>query len=163
MEEMNLSLNLLEEIDKQYEEQKEITVIIKAPTGNVETKLMIDKVFKPKKIKSCVEELIRKMDSARKMIKKQESLDEVIKMWMILLVMKYFSSLEIPSKFENQLAVMEKMVEYDIFFQIYSEFDNEQIHKVMDELDKVAQLFEARLDALEPTFKEIEEKRKMKE
>jgi hypothetical protein len=157
MEEIkDLSLELFEELDSQYDEKKEIIVKVKTLNGEMDTKLEIDKYFHPKKIEECVKELLKKIDYAKIYLNKEEDDKQLYQIWLILLIIKHFSSLEIPNEFKKQLAVLEKLIEHNLVFQIFAEFEVSEIHKVMNEMDRVTQILMVKLDALEPAFEEVE-------
>lgn len=155
-EKKKLSLDLLEEIQSSFSEQKEITVIIKTPNGEHETTVSIDKYFSPKKIDQCVKELIQKADYLKTIFKEKKDLKDILQLWMILLIIRNFSSLEIPFEFKKQLAVLEKLTQADILLQIFQEFDVNELNKIMDELDKVSINLRNNLDKNQNLFKEVE-------
>jgi hypothetical protein len=148
------SLDMLEEIEKEFEEQEEITLKIKTANGEKTAKLTIDKFFTPKKIKACVMELIQKIDILKNYVK-QESETELYKLWMMLLLVKHFTTLDIPKEFKKQLAVIEKLTESTVLFQIFSAFRVEEVEKVMSELDKQTHIITAKVEAYEPLLKEV--------
>lgn len=159
-----LSVDLLEELDKEYEERKECTIKVKTPNGSIDTLIYVDKLFKPKKIHDCVQELVMKVEYAKQFIANDDDKESnVFKMWLMLLVIKHFTSLDVPKDFNKQLAVIEKMLEAEIFYQIFAEFDTNEIHKVMDEIERVTNIINARIDGYESLIEETEAKRQKNE
>lgn len=158
----DFSLDMLEEIEKEFDEQIEIEVKFMTPKGEKTSKLKIDKYFSPKKIKACVMELVQKVDILKNYVSENKD-SELYKLWMMLLLTKHFTSLDIPKEFMKQLAVIEKLTESTILFQIFASFKIEEVEKVMKELDKQTHYIMTKLEAYEPLLKEMEEEISVKE
>jgi hypothetical protein len=149
------TLDMLDEIENNYEEQEEIEIKLFTENGHKITKLKIDKYFNPKKIKLLIMELVQKIDILKNYTNEFNS-SEIYRLWLMLLLTKYFTSLDIPKEFKRQLAVIEKLTDSTILFQIFSNFKQSEIKKVMDELDKQTHVFMAKMEAYEPLLKEVE-------
>jgi hypothetical protein len=132
-EEKNLSVKNIEELAKEFNEQKEIFITLDSKDGSKKVGLKIDKVFNPTKILLCVKEYFAKVDHLRIYVKDYNNIEDFLQTWMMLMIVKHFSSLEIPYDFKRQLAILEKMIDTKILFQIYSHFDDSEINKVMKE------------------------------
>lgn len=156
LEETLLTLDLLEELYDEYEEQNEVTIKVKTSKGYIDTKIFIDKAFKPRKIQKCVSELVSKIKMANAYMSKNADGSSVYQMWFILMLIKYFTSLEIPNDFKKQVAVMEKMMESEIFFQIFAEFEKEEIDKVMKEAENISLVLQEKVEAYQPVFEEVQ-------
>jgi hypothetical protein len=151
------TLDLLEEVDNSYHEQEEISIIIKGKEKDVKSKLKVDKYFHPAKVKECVKELFQKLDILRNYTELDEKDNHIFKLWLMLLIVKHFSELDIPKSFKKQLAILEKLTESTVLYQIFSSFSVDEIKKVMAELDRRVHLTMTKLEAFEPYLKEIEE------
>jgi hypothetical protein len=148
------TLDMLDEIENNYEEQEEIEIKLFTENGHKITKLKIDKYFNPKKIKLLIMELVQKIDILKNYTNEFNS-SEIYRLWLMLLLTKYFTSLDIPKEFKRQLAVIEKLTDSTILFQIFSNFKQSEIKKVMDELDKQTHVFMAKMEEYEPLLKEV--------
>jgi hypothetical protein len=137
LEENKLSLEYVEEVADQFKEQKEIEIEITTIDGKERVGLTIDKYFSPIKIKLCVKELISKLDILRKYLKDYKEVDEIFQCWLILLLIKHFSSLEIPYDFKRQVAILDRLVETTVLFQIFANFNKKEIEKIMQQLELV--------------------------
>jgi hypothetical protein len=136
-EEKQLSLDYIEEISDEFKEQKEITIEIPTKDGIEKVGLTVDKYFSPIKIKLCVKELIMKLDMLRTYLKDYEEVDELFQCWLIMLLIKHFSSLEIPNDFKRQVAILDRLVDTTVLFQIFANFNTNEIEKVMTQLTSV--------------------------
>ena len=137
-EDKQLSLEYIEEVADELKEQKEIFINIETKDGTERVGLTIDKYFSPIKIKLCVKELISKLDTLRVYIKDYEDVDELFQTWLVMLMIKHFSSLEIPNDFKRQVAILERLVETTVLFQIFANFNSSEILKIMAELQIVS-------------------------
>lgn len=161
LEENKLSVEYIEEVADQYKEQKEISIDVPTKDGIEKVGLTIDKYFSPMKIKLCVKELIAKLDLLRGYLKDYDNTDELFQCWLIMLMIKHFSSLEIPHDFKRQLAILDRLVETTILFQIFSNFNTSQIEKVMVELGSVTNEALFKIDQFQDVFDNLEKDSKL--
>jgi hypothetical protein len=152
----NLSVKDIEELAKEFDEQKEIFITLDSKNGSKKVGLKIDKVFNPTKILLCVKEYFAKIDHLRTYLKDYNNIEDFLQTWMILMIIKHFSSLEIPYDFKRQLAVLEKMIDTKILFQIYSHFDDSEIKKVMKETSFRTEKITKHLEEYQDEFEEME-------
>lgn len=152
-EEKKLSIDYVEEITDQYNEQKEIFVNVQTKNGIEKVSLTINKYFSPLKIKICIREFMSKLDMLKKYIKDYDGIDELFQCWLIMLLIKHFSSLDIPNDFKKQTAILDRLIETTVLFQIFSQFDNSEIEKIMIHLNEVTNVL---LDNLEKHSEEID-------
>jgi hypothetical protein len=138
LEENKLSIEYVEEVADQFKEQKEIFINIATKDGNEKVGLTVDKYFSPIKIKLCIKELLSKLDMLRKYLKDYNDVDELFQCWFIMLMIKHFSSLEIPNDFNRQVAILDRLVDTTVLFQIFANFNTSQIEKVMIQLSEVS-------------------------
>jgi len=153
MEEKKLTVDFIEEVADQYDQEEEITINIYTKNGIEEANVMINKQFSPYKIKSCVREFMSKLDMLKKYTKDFNDIEELIQSWYMMLLIKYFSSLDIPNDFKKQIAILEKMIDTTILFQIFSHFEPKEVEKAMLHLNHATQNI---LLNIEKNSKEIE-------
>jgi hypothetical protein len=156
IEDKKLNVDYLEEVTDQYGEQQEITIKIQTKNGVERVSLMVDKLFSPAKVELCVKELIQKLDYLRPYVNKKDDSESLLQCWFMLLLIKHFTSLDIPYDFKRQVAVLDKMIETNILFQIFSEFETTEIEKAMHELEVRTLEANKRIDELEDDFIKIE-------
>jgi hypothetical protein len=136
-EEKKLSIDYVEEITEQYKEQKEIFVNIQTKDGLEVVGLTIDKYFSPMKIKTCIRELMSKLDMLKRYIKDYNGVEELLQSWLMILLIRHFSSLEIPNDFKRQVAILDRLVETTVLFQIFAQFESSEIEKIMGHFNEV--------------------------
>lgn len=136
-EDKQLTIDYLEEVADDFKEQKEIFVEIPTKAGIEKVGLTIDRYFSPTKINLCVRELITNIDTLRTYLKDLDDVDELFQSWLVMLMIKHFSSLEISSNFLKQVAILDKLVETTVLFQVFANFNTNEIEKVMKELESV--------------------------
>jgi hypothetical protein len=136
-ENKQLSVEYIEEVSDEFKEQKEIFIEISTKDGVERVGLTIDKYFNPLKIKFCVKELISKLDTLRTYLNGDENVDEIFQCWLIMLLIKHFTSLQIPNDFKKQVAILDRLVETTVLFQIFANFDTSEIEKIMKQLESI--------------------------
>lgn len=153
--EKKLDLALLNKADAKYKTKEvKIPLIIEGKTQIAV--LEIDEVFRPSKIKSCVEEFVEKMDFTRKIDKSRiEGLYEV---YLIFLIIKNFSSFPAPSSYTKQIKVIQSMIDNNILFPIYSHFNPIEIAKINDEVRDVLRMFDDKFDTFMSNMEGLEER-----
>jgi hypothetical protein len=162
-EKIKFSLDYLEKIKENYEEQKEITIKIEKEDSTIDTVLFIDKRFSPVKVSECVKEIVLKMDILKNYIGNDSDSSKIYQLWTILMIVKYFSELPIPKDFQKQVAVLEKLSDSGILFQIFSQFDESEVKKIMKELDRITHIAMTKIKAYEPVIEEYEKNKALKE
>ena len=137
---MKLS-NLYKERDEKF--PKEPVVIDKY-------KVMIEKKFRPTKIIKIIEELIEKRNYASE---NELQFNDI--MMQYLYIVKYFTDIDIPEKYEEQISALEVLCDHDIFEKILNEFDQEEISKInksyVQSIDNITDL----LGMFNNTIKEV--------
>lgn len=139
---MKLS-NLYKERDEKF--PKKAVVIDKY-------KVMIEKKFRPTKIIKIIEELIEKRNYANE---NELQFNDI--MMQYLYIVKYFTDIDIPEKYEEQISALEVLCDHNIFEQILNEFDQEEVSKInksyIQSIDNIADL----LGMFNNTIKEVNE------
>lgn len=156
-ENKQLSVDYIEEVADEFKEQKEILVEIITKDGKERIGLTIDKYFSPIKIKLCVKELIAKLDMLRAYLKDYEEVNELFQCWLIMLLIKHFSSLEIPYDFKRQVAILDRLVETTVLFQIFANFNASEIEKIMAQLELVAIDATFKIEQFKDVFDKLED------
>ena len=137
LEDKQLTIDYIEDVADDFKEQKEIFVEIPTKDGIEKVGLTIDRYFSPVKVNLCVRELITNIDTLRTYLKDLDNVDELFQSWLVMLMIKHFSSLEISNIFLKQVAILDKLVETTVLFQIFANFNTNEIEKVMEELESV--------------------------
>lgn len=121
-----LNMAAVKKQDKKFSERYEVDI-----NGYV---LEIDKTFRKTKITALINELIEKFEETRI---RDTSILEIFAPYVILLMMKNFTSLDIPQKLEDQLKTMDFLIDNEFFVPIYENMPKEEINKVYAELNVV--------------------------
>lgn len=136
MAKKNLDLNLLGKASKQYELTREVEIPVKIEDKVHMAVLKIDKVFSPSKIRDCVEEFVSRVDTFRKL--NEDKLHEVMEAFLIFMLIKHFTSFPAPKEYKEQVAIINMLLETDLLYKIYAEFDINEIKKITDEVETVS-------------------------
>lgn len=142
-ENSELTLSALKDINKKFKEKFEIDI-----DGYT---VKIDKYWSQEKINELVSEYFDKFE------KHQDDFTEtLLAQYCFLLMIRYFSSIKIPAKFEQQIQWLEQLVTPGYYGQIISKFPEDDVAKVLNQLS----------DGVENLTKEInrivEEQKKLK-
>lgn len=97
--------------------------------------LKIDKVFRKTKIGRLVAELVEKCDFART---NNYELTSLLESYVLLLTIKYFTSLTIPDDLDEQLKVMECLINNDYLTPIINAFPQEELNKIYQTIGDTA-------------------------
>lgn len=145
MSKKSLNLTNLKKHDKQLNEQFEIEV-------NGYT-LKIDSVFRNTKVKQLVAEL---MDKYHYTQINDDTLSGIFLPYSTLLVIKYFTSLEIPDELERQLEVLEMLIDGGFLNPIVEALPTAEIEKVTEQIQDVVNLIHMRMDKFEEAVEDVE-------
>lgn len=118
-----LNLKAIESASKKFTTK---TIII--PVEGTDYEVEIDEIFKTTKIEKMVMDFLKSEN-----VKKIEELDESIRIaYFMYLIMKTFTSLDIPNniKFEEEINLINSLIDLRIWEAIMSEIPEEQITKV---------------------------------
>lgn len=122
----NLTVSALKKEDsKRYNKQKRII----ANSYNIN----LDMVFRPTKLQALLRELADKMAY----VNANKEIDYELVDWTsygLFLMLKYFSSLDIPDAFEEQITVMEYLIDNNFMEPIMKGFEESEIKKFNDML-----------------------------
>lgn len=115
--------------------------------------ITIEKNFLHSDIIACLQEYIRKLDVLR--AKNIELQSGFLEMYLIFLIIKHFTDIDMPKSIENQLVVLQRLINTGLLFNIFVEFPREQIDKVLLEVQAMKVNFEANFDQFEESFKNV--------
>lgn len=150
-----LDVNLLEKADSKYSTRfVELDIEIEGKTQKAV--LEIDEVFRQSKIKACVQEFVEKMDYTVKIDK--SFLEGVQEVYLIFLIIKHFSSFPAPNSYTEQVKIINKFIDNKLLFEIYKEFDRDQIARIQEELNDVLDKFDENIDIFLDKADGIEER-----
>lgn len=107
--------------------------------------LEIDQVFRPTKISMLISEIIDKVENSRI---KNYDLMPIFTPYIALLMIKHFTSLEIPDSFDEQLTVMNILVDGEFLTPIYEKLPKDQVEKVYQEINNATDRLTENLDTL---------------
>lgn len=119
-----LSMAAVKKQDKKISERYEVEI-----NGYV---LEIDKTFRKTKISGLINELIEKFEETRI---RNTNILEIFAPYVILLMIKHFTSLDVPQKLEDQLKTLDFLIDNEFFVPIYENMPIEEINKVYAELN----------------------------
>lgn len=120
-----LTLSAIEKENKKYKEQFKVEV-----NGY---ELMVDKYFSPKKMNNLIEQLRKTAEY----INKNEEIDEEkfdFISYSLLLMIKYFTNLEIPDELSQELFVLEQLIEGEFFIGIINELPEQEVKKLEEKI-----------------------------
>lgn len=147
----NLDFHLIERASEKFENLKEVLVQMEID-GKIESFVVeIYKHFATVQITQCCQELIEKLDHVR--VKNKGQIETVLVPYMIFMLIKHFTTLELPNKFAEQLKAIEHMTNTGTMFQIFMSFDENEIGKVQSEISRVLEHFDSKMEEVEE-FKE---------
>jgi len=124
----NLTITELRKQDKKFNEKIDVEV-----NGY---SLKIDKYFRKTKINKLIAELQEKFEDAQL---NDYRLQELIFPYVLLLVIKHFTSLHIPEELDEQLKVLDLLIDHDLFTDIINSIPRDQMELVYDEIAKVTE------------------------
>jgi hypothetical protein len=139
-----LDLEMLEKSHNQYTKTKKEQIPVNIEGKEQLATLELDVIFKPSKIRSCIEEYVEKMDAVTKMNRRH--LHEVMEAYLIFMIIKHFTSFPIPNKYEDQVKVLQMMIETGLLYRIYAKFDQNELAKIHEEVSFVAEKLDESTD-----------------
>lgn len=117
--------------------------------------LDIDVVFRPTKIRDLLIELVELVDYGNE--KNIKISNDLIAEYYSLLIIKHFSSLEIPDEIEDRLRVIGILIDNDYIARILDNFDEDELNKVLVCLRQINENLAVALEELKNKNISIEE------
>ena len=140
-----LNLASIRKEDKHFDEQFEIEV-----QGYT---LKIDKHFRKSKINLLIAELVEKFDYGRA---HNTPIESIFLPFSTLLIIRHFTSLQVPEDLEGQVEVLKLLTDNDFLEPILENLPKDQMNIVMEEVAKVTQLMNERIDEFANDLKTVE-------
>lgn len=122
-----ISFKELEKLDKQYNKQKKIEV-----NGY---EVMIDEKFRPTKIQRLIIEYQEKVKYCMDNDIDIEKVDWTG--YFLILLVKYFTDIEIPDEFSKQLIVLDLLLDNGFLMPIIEAMDEAEIKKISEYMEKL--------------------------
>lgn len=119
-----LTINTLKSQDSKRYTRRELTI-----NGY---KVEVDEKFRPTTIQRLLIEFFEKYQYM-----KENNLQMNIVEYLPVLLLKYFTSLDIPDDLETQLKIYELLIDNDYFEPIFNAFPKEEINKIYDIAKKI--------------------------
>lgn len=141
----NLTLAAVKKDDKRFEERYQVTV-------NGYT-LEIDRTFRPTKISAMLGEVIEKYDETKA---HKQNILEIFTPYVILQMIKHFTSLEIPNGLDEQLKILDMLIDGDYLLKIYENMPKDQIDLVYTEIEKIVNRMNDNMADLSEKYKGIQ-------
>lgn len=152
----SLDMELIERASEKYSNVREVIIHMEID-GEVKPFFVeIYKVFSPVGIKQCVAELIEKIDLVK--TRDKDGFGNIIIPYMMFMIIKHFTTLNLPNVFSHQLKAIEHMTNTGTLFQIFMHFNENEVNKVREEISFVIDNFDKKLPDIEKLRKEIQEK-----
>lgn len=152
----SLDYHLIERASDKYENIKEVVVFMEIDNRIESFIVETYKHFSPLQISQCVQELVQKLDHVR--VKDNKKMASLLVPYMMFLIVKHFTTLELPSDLPRQLKAIENMINTSVLFQIFIAFEQEEIEKVQSEVSYVLENFEKNNEYIEKFKEEIKDK-----
>jgi hypothetical protein len=151
-----LSMEFISKASEKYENIKEVELELEIDGENKKFVVELYKHFSPISIKKCISEFVEKMERAK--IVDKNGFGNITQPYLIFLIIKHFTTLNLPESFEEQILTLEKMVNTGILFKIFLNFDEEEIKKINDELEFILNNFDKNKEIVEGLKKEFRNK-----
>ena len=145
------SLDLISKSHEKYENLRVVPIILNIDEKEVKTELNVYKLFSPVKIQECVSEFISNIDKVRRRKNNRDGFGVVLEPYLMWLMIKYFTELEdsMPTKFDEQIDSIIKMINTGAMFQIMIHFDESQIELVKEHIEIALDTFDKNKEVLD--------------
>lgn len=151
-----LSMELINKANEKYESVNHVIIQVEINGQFQPARVGIYKEFSTVGIKQCIAELIDKLDMAK--ARDRVGFVDAIMPFMMFMMIKHFTTLNMPVVFAEQLKAIDHMINTGTLFQIFMNFDEEQVKRVQEELQFVLDSFESKSDEIEKLKVEIKDK-----
>lgn len=135
MENKKLDLHLIEEANKKYD-MKTVSIPVELNGEMQNAELKIYKKFPPTIVAKCLEEFVQKMSFV--MEKNRGYFQEIYEPYLMFMIIKHFSDFPAPTEYEKQIKVIRMMIDNDLLYKIFCEFDPNEISKLSNVLEETA-------------------------
>lgn len=124
-----ITLNSLNQLETKMFTKRKITVSVEGQNFEV----IIDERFKPALVSQLIQELFEKLEYAEQ---NDIELKKLGVGYAYILIIKYFTDINIGDDIPKQLAIMSKMENLGIFEPIMNAFKQEEIDKILEYMKK---------------------------
>ena len=118
-----ITLGKLKTLDSKTYTQKKIKA------GNYD--VLVDEQFRPSKINDMVLEYTQKLDYCR-----EKGYDLKSGEYIFILMIRYFTDIDIPEDFESQVQMLKIMVDHDLLTPILNSFNEKEVEKMNDKINE---------------------------
>ena len=118
-----ITLGKLRTLDSKTYTQKKIKA------GNYD--VLVDEQFRPSKINDMVLEYTQKLDYCR-----EKGYDLKSGEYIFILMIRYFTDIDIPEDFESQVQMLKIMVDHDLLTPILNSFNEKEVEKMNDKINE---------------------------
>jgi len=118
-----ITLGKLKTLDSKTYTQKKIKA------GNYD--VLVDEQFRPSKINDMVLEYTQKLDYCR-----EKGYDLKSGEYIFILLIRYFTDIDIPEDFESQVQMLKIMVDHDLLTPILNSFNEKEVEKMNDKINE---------------------------
>jgi len=150
-----LTLRKIKEYNEVLEQKERVEFYVEYNGKKELVYITVDKSFTKSNIIACLQEYMKKIDVLR--TKKIEIKDGFMEMYMIFQIIKHFTDLEMPKSIENQLVVMERLINTGLLFQIFTQFPQEEIDKLLIEVNTINETLSENFNELEKQLKGVDQ------
>lgn len=142
-ENKHLNLTELRKQDKKYD--KKFEIVVENDEGD-EYSLKVDENFRNSKIDDMIYEAFKIWDYART---NEYAIEDIYEKYVMLLVIKHFTSLKVPDEFEKQIDVFRMLVDNNFLMQIINSIPEKEMQKVNERIEGATQNVDKFMDEYE--------------
>lgn len=146
----NLTIEQIMEADKQFNE-KEIVQVFGSD-------LEVDIKFRKTKISSAIAEIIENFEKSRI---RGINIGALFATYVGLIIIKHFTSLEVPADFDAQLELLEVLVDNDYLEEIMNKLPASEVKKFFETVQEATERMNENMKELEKTFAEIKNRKEL--
>ena len=149
------SPELMDKLDSKYSKKRIAKIKVEIDGSQVEVEVDTDENFRDSKVTECIQEYIEKLQYMTKLNRGKEVGGELSQMYFAFMIVKHFTELDIPNAHKEQLAVLRKLVDNNVLFQVFPQMNQEEIQRVAMNIVDGASKFVDNIDGLEDKLKEL--------
>jgi hypothetical protein len=145
-----LTFDLIQEENKQFDVMEEKQV--KDATISVYTK------FRPTKVMETIEEVIKNFSEMRS---NGVEIGDVFVTYVQLIIIKNFTSLEIPEDFDDQINFISVLVDTGYLNEIMEVIPRDQVDLLFEKIQELTQRVNETMDKVEDVYKYLENQKEL--
>lgn len=109
-------------------------------------KILVNQVFLPTRISEAVQEFANDVLESAKL--EQDLVSEILEFYMQIVLIKHFTSLDVPEDINGKIETLQILVDLDLFTDIISEFPEDEIKKVYEAVNNKSETINKDMDEL---------------